>query len=87
MRYKYKRSLADYDRVLNEQGGGCAICGCAPEKTRLAWDHDHTCCPGRVTCGDCVRELVCGRCNRVVGALEAGTYAAHSAYIEKWKKK
>lgn len=31
-----------YDRLLEEQGGGCAICGRRPsEKRRLDIDHDH----------------------------------------------
>jgi hypothetical protein len=34
-------------------------------------DHDHGCCTGKRTCGRCVRGIVCGRCNLILGAVEA----------------
>jgi hypothetical protein len=54
-------TLADYDAMLERQGGGCAICGCRRSKNgkRLAVDHCH------VT-GD-VRGLLCDNCNRGLG--------------------
>lgn len=68
---KYQMSVEQYDRMLDEQDGVCAIC-CAPpaEGRRLAVDHDHGCCPGRETCGSCVRGLLCGGCNKRLGVLE-----------------
>lgn len=40
------------DRLLAFQGGRCAICGVTDESARtLHIDHDHTCCPGRRSCG------------------------------------
>lgn len=39
----YGITIRDYDRMLAEQGGGCAICGRKPEKGHraLSVDHDH----------------------------------------------
>lgn len=45
---------------------GCAICG-ENDATRYAVDHDHACCPGRKSCGECVRGVLCHSCNRVLG--------------------
>lgn len=51
------------------QGGKCAILNCrATGKTKaLAVDHDHKCCPGRTSCGKCVRGLLCGVHNEQFG--------------------
>jgi hypothetical protein len=58
-----------YADMLARQGGRCAIC----EKpngfysVRLVIDHDHACCPGKKTCGKCVRGLLCTACNLHLG--------------------
>lgn len=49
-------SIADYDRLLLWQGGGCAICGNPPKSRRLDTDHDHK--TGQI------RGLLCHVCNR-----------------------
>lgn len=56
--------IAEYDRRLAEQGGGCALCGRSPKHgKRLAVDHNHK--SGRV------RALLCWQCNgRLLGRLE-----------------
>lgn len=52
------------DRLLRFQEARCAICG-ADNTTHRAMDidHDHACCPGRRSCGRCVRGLICSSCN------------------------
>jgi hypothetical protein len=57
-----------YDRLLEIQGGRCAICQRAKGiARRLAVDHDHSCCPELPACGKCVRGLLCKTCNRIIG--------------------
>ncbi len=57
---KYGVTLVEYARMLNEQGGCCAICGRPePSNRGLDVDHDHE-------TGD-VRGLLCTSCNRVIG--------------------
>jgi hypothetical protein len=52
----------------------------------LAVDHDHTCCSGEITCGKCVRGLLCVRCNTVLGLLrdDPEILRAAIAYLEKF---
>lgn len=58
-----------YWELYEFQGGRCAILHCrATGKTKaLAVDHDHKCCPGRTSCGKCVRGLICGPHNEMLG--------------------
>jgi Recombination endonuclease VII len=58
----YGLQKGEYEQLLQEQGGGCAICGeeC-PSGRRLAVDHDHT--------TGVVRGLLCIHCNQAIGKL------------------
>lgn len=67
---KYKMTLDDYQNLLDRQGGKCWICRCNPGdrgRDALAVDHDHKCCPGEYSCGECIRGLLCDPCNRALG--------------------
>lgn len=63
--HKYGISVAEYDQLLADQDGRCAICGVAgPEAARwgvLVVDHDHE--SGKV------RGLLCSNCNCAIGLL------------------
>ena len=69
LRSLYGITLADYERMLQEQGGVCAICRGAETSAhgqtgtpyRLSVDHDHE--TGRI------RGLLCQNCNRAIGLL------------------
>ena len=59
---KYKITSEDYDLLLEEQGGLCAICrGAEPKTPHGFWHVDH--CHTR---GD-VRGLLCSSCNTGIG--------------------
>lgn len=67
----YGLAPGDYARLLEHQGGACFICQRRPGLKRLAVDHDHSCCAGPISCGQCVRGLLCRNCNRdVLGHLK-----------------
>ena len=65
---KYGLSRAQYGELFASQGGVCAICKKPPSASRqLAVDHDHRCCPEDMTCGKCIRGLLCTDCNYLLG--------------------
>ena len=72
-----------YRELLELQNGGCAICGGA-EKA-LFIDHDHTCCSGKNGCEECVRGLLCARCNYAIGLLKENEriILSAAAYVKK----
>lgn len=71
LKYRYKITAEKYDEMLAAQGGGCAICGGENEHGKaLAVDHDHTCCPGKFSCGKCIRGLLCEACNMGLGKFD-----------------
>lgn len=67
--WKYGTTPEGLERIAGSQGGMCATCS-----THLAdgfcVDHDHSCCPGAKTCGNCIRGLLCQECNKLIGKLE-----------------
>lgn len=68
--HKYGITVEQHEAMLADQGGGCAICGGPTKDGREFYvDHDHTCCSGERTCGNCVRGLLCGECNLGIGYL------------------
>jgi len=58
-------STEGYAFMLQAQEHKCALCGA--DGVPLLIDHDHTCCPGKTSCGKCVRGLLCRRCNTGLG--------------------
>lgn len=83
--YHYGITQEEYDLMLFQQGGVCAICK-KPETTfdkrigrvrLLAVDHDHE--------NGNVRGLLCGRCNHMLGRIE--TNEDWFKAIFKYKKK
>lgn len=55
-------TLAEYNAILDAQGGVCAICLRPPGKFSLAIDHCHS--------TDKNRGLLCGRCNTALSLVE-----------------
>jgi hypothetical protein len=90
----YRMTEREYDALLEVQGHACAICsattaGAARGRSngRFSVDHDHACCPGRQSCGKCVRGLLCRLCNTGIGSLkdDERTLRAAIQYLRKPK--
>lgn len=71
LRRMYGLTPEAFAELLESQGGCCAICRTPEPSGRGYWhvDHDHSCCSGEESCGECVRGLLCSRCNQAIGLL------------------
>lgn len=83
VRYKLTR-----ERYLKMLATGCGVCGKLLDTNgaQLVVDHDHSCCPGKNTCGECVRGLLCTRHNIMAGFLEAPDATEVREYLNEWNK-
>jgi hypothetical protein len=72
--------IAEYEAMLEAQGGCCAICGQKDEWFKLAVDHCHV--------GGYVRGLLCSQCNRGLGLFrdDPQRLKAAASYLEKSKR-
>ena len=79
LRYEYNLTPEDWETMFEAQDRRCAICGRDSPDTKMGWhtDHDHEI--GKV------RGILCGRCNRIVGYLEAEVAPMAAVYIARGK--
>lgn len=70
LKKRYKLTPDQYEEMIKD---GCNICGreALPHKN-LHVDHDHKHCDGQVSCGLCVRGILCDACNTAVSIYEMG---------------
>lgn len=72
LKYRYGITLDKYKELLAKQEDKCKICKTHQSglKKKLSVDHDHSCCPGKKSCGECIRGLLCSACNHAIGLLK-----------------
>jgi len=56
-----------YEDLVSLHSGKCHSC---QDNVGTNIDHDHSCCPGSTSCGQCVRGLLCHQCNSALGLLK-----------------
>lgn len=72
IRQRYGLGRDDFAELLKVQGGRCYLCGeplDLADTRKIHVDHDHACCRGSKSCGDCVRGVACEPCNKGIGAF------------------
>lgn len=65
---RYGLTPEQFEQMLANQDNRCAICRAeflGHAKKNI--DHDHTCCPTQMSCGKCVRGILCTECNHGLG--------------------
>lgn len=81
-------TVEKYESWLVEQEYRCAICRTDEPGRSGTWhvDHDHECCAGDFSCGECVRGLLCNLCNCMLGFARDNPKSLRAAanYIEDW---
>lgn len=79
-----RRTTLDAQTVADMKANGCQVCG---SFERLTLDHDHSCCPTGRSCNNCVRGILCHKCNTAAGLLDDDTNRMISlaAYIMSTK--
>lgn len=80
LRYYYDITLEQYDKMVENQNGVCAICGDINKNgDRLVVDHDHE-------TGE-IRNLLCHRCNLLLGLIKENMVILQSVtnYLKKHK--
>lgn len=86
LKWRFKMTPEQYEEKLQAQEYRCTICHkMFTNDARI--DHDHSCCPDRETCGKCLRDIICQRCNAFVGYVETTPNLVDEvlAYIERHK--
>lgn len=82
---KYGLSRDDWQRRYDEQNGLCPICK-EPIDIFASIDHDHSCCDSPSSCGQCVRGILCRKCNSGLGYLNDDLSLLENAvaYMKEW---
>lgn len=82
-------TLEERDERIKNQDNKCIICNLDFTKiNKPCIDHDHHCCSSYKTCGKCVRDIICHRCNKVLGFVNENIKVLQNiiSYLEKYDR-
>lgn len=87
LRTRHNTTPTYINALLRQQDFQCAICHCAMDRISAHIDHDHRCCSDRISCGECIRGLLCPLCNRGLGIFKDSTGNLTSAveYLNRYE--
>lgn len=83
---RFNISQEQYVKLISKFPTSCQLCSREYSAKGPVFDHDHSCCPGRKSCGKCIRGVICNRCNLSLGAISdnADTLKNMIKYLEKY---
>jgi hypothetical protein len=84
MLWTYHVTQEQYDTMLAAQDGCCALCREVPKM--LVIDHDHACCAGDFSCGECVRGLLCVPCNTLEGRIANAPFSMEALAVYRTQR-
>ncbi len=78
LKKNFNITLDQFSWLSSMQNNKCFLCdeqesridGRTGKIMNLSVDHDHRCCKGNTSCGNCVRHLLCWHCNTMLGKIE-----------------
>ena len=84
---RHNLTFSQFQSIVESQGAVCAVCR-EDYGTKYNIDHDHSCCPGGNSCGECVRGVLCGMCNKGLGFFKDNISRITEAaeYLKKYKE-
>ena len=86
---RYRLTEEQYFDLINKHDNRCGICKKHQSELPkiMGIDHDHNCCPGKITCGKCIRGLLCSSCNLSLGGFNDDINMLQLAidYLNKYK--
>ena len=92
LKNRFNITIEQFRGIIAKQGGKCGIplCPKRPKEGEIAFwhvDHDHDCCPGKKSCGNCVRGILCRTCNAGMGQFYHNTELMDDvvAYLKRTK--
>ena len=66
-KWRYGISQEEFDKLFENQGKKCAVCGNNESGKCWCVDHDHSCCGQVRACSKCIRGIICTPCNLMLG--------------------
>lgn len=83
-----RRKSHKRQELMEEQGGLCKLCDRDITSAFTAIDHDHACHPLGSYCDNCVRGLLCNRCNTALGGFmdDVGNLYKAIEYLEDYQR-
>ncbi len=85
---RYHLTIEQYVAILKAQDNKCSICKSETPGGTGRWhiDHNHSCCPGGVSCGKCIRGFLCASCNLGLGNFKDSSQILKDAasYLENY---